>query len=317
MIGPLFRITRPFTLLPPVLGMLSGAAAALAVQTMDSGRSLSAGLEAHGGDIVVGALMAGLLNAASNVLNQVTEMELDRINKPHRVMPRGELTVRVATVWSCILYVVALGLAWTIEPEPGVHHAFWCALAAAVATVLYTVKPVYAKSRGWWANLTIAVPRGMLLKVAGWATVASAAHPEPWFIGLVFALFLVGAASTKDFADVEGDRAHGIGTLPVRFGAETTARIIGPFFVAPWLLLPLGVWLPGPHGGPWVQAAAWPICALTAALVVLGASMLPLMRQPGALATDANHPIWARMYALMMVSQVGLAVCYLLSPALA
>ena len=32
---------------------------------------------------------------------------------------------------------------------------------------------------------------------------------EPWFIGAIFMLFLVGAASTKDFSDMEGDRRGG------------------------------------------------------------------------------------------------------------
>ena len=52
-------------------------------------------------------------------------------------------------------------------------------------------------------------------------------------------LFLVGAASTKDFADIEGDRAGGCKTLPILHGPRKAAWIIAPFFVLPWLLMPL------------------------------------------------------------------------------
>lgn len=312
-LSALVRITRPFTLLPPALGMLSGAAAALAVEVLRTEQTLAAALTAHGPLIALGGLMAMILNAASNTLNQAAEVEVDRINKPHRVLPRGELSVGAAVGYAVLLYAAALGLAWQLEPAPGIRHAFWCALAAAVATVLYTVRPFYLKSRGWWANVTIAVPRGMLLKVAGWATVASAAHPEPWLIGLMFALFLLGATSSKDFADIAGDRAHGIVTLPIRYGPARTARLIAPSFVLPWLLLPLGVWTHGPDGAPWLQAAPVPATLLGLLLVVTGASVLPLLRQPDALSRDANHPIWTRMYLLMMFSQIGLAACYLLA----
>ena len=93
---------------------------------------------------------------------------------------------------------------------------------------------------GVWANVTIAVPRGLLLKVAGWSMVASVFHLEPWYIGSIFMLFLLGASTTKDFSDMEGDAAAGCRTLPIRFGVERAAQMISPFFVVPWLLMPLG-----------------------------------------------------------------------------
>ena len=67
---------------------------------------------------------------------------------------------------------------------------------------------------GWLAAIVLQIeaPRGILLKVAGWAMVAHVAFTEPWYIGGVIGLFLIGAASTKDFADMEGDRAGGCKT---------------------------------------------------------------------------------------------------------
>ena len=97
------------------------------------------------------------------------------------------------------------------------------------------------------ANLTIAIPRGVLLKVAGWAMVAHVVFTEPWYIGGVIGLFLIGASSTKDFADMEGDRAGGCKTLPILYGPRKAAWIMAPFFVLPWLLLPLGAYLRDPQ----------------------------------------------------------------------
>ena len=63
---------------------------------------------------------------------------------------------------------------------------------------------------------------------------------EPWFIGGIFMFFLLGATSTKDFSDMEGDRLGGCRTLPIVFGVRKAAYMIAPFFVLPWLLMPLG-----------------------------------------------------------------------------
>ena len=76
---------------------------------------------------------------------------------------------------------------------------------------------------------------------------ATSGSTEPWYIGLVIGLFLLGAASTKDFADIEGDRAGGCRTLPIVYGVKKAAWIISPFFVLPWLLLPLGAVLRDPQ----------------------------------------------------------------------
>ena len=96
------------------------------------------------------------------------------------------------------------------------------------------------KALGIWANITIAVPRGVLLKVAGWSSVKTVMGLEPWFIGGIFGLFLLGASTTKDFADMEGDRRGGCRTLPIQYGVRRAAWMISPSFVVPFLLINVG-----------------------------------------------------------------------------
>lgn len=304
-------ITRPFTLLPPFLGIVSGAFAAVGSEAVqgDAGELLLQTWWL----ILLGGIMASLLNAASNVLNQVTEVELDRKNKPQRVLPQGRMPLDTATAYAFLLYALALALAWVLSPEEGIHHTFWCAAAAAVATILYSAKPVYAKARGWWANITIAIPRGCLLKVAGWGCVASVTDTlEPWAIGLVFMLFLLGAASTKDFSDLEGDRQAGIQTLPVRLGIEKTARLISPFFILPWILLAAMAVLPTLYTGkPLLTANPGAILLLSVLLAGYGLFIAGLMwKRPTEFSTDGNHVSWVHMYRMMMFAQIGLVACY-------
>jgi len=306
------EITRPFTLMPPFLGIVSGSFAALGSMAATGKIGFVEGLRLYWPFLLMGGIMASILNAASNVLNQVTEIELDRKNKPTRVLPQGRMTARLALIWSAVLYVLALAIAWMIEPLPGIRHTFWCALIAAVATVLYSAKPFYLKARGWWANITIAIPRGCLLKVAGWGCVASALDPEPWFIGFVFMLFLLGAASSKDFSDYEGDKADGLRTLPVIYGMTKTTRLIAPFFVLPWLLMIAGVLLHRPDSeSPVLHANPVAIIVMGLALAGYGVYIAHSMRNLSVASIEGNHPAWKHMYFMMMLGQIGIVFCYL------
>jgi 4-hydroxybenzoate polyprenyltransferase len=202
-VAPRVRIylefARPFTLFAPALGMASGGATAIGAAPAESWRWALVAYPA------LGAVMAAVLNAASNGLNQIFDLEIDRVNKPKRPLPSGRLSIAEAWVFTIAAFVAAWMLAWLIAPD-GRHECFWLVVGATVITSLYSVPPFRTKRLGIWANLTIAVPRGAMLKVAGWSTVKTIIGVEPWYIGTIFGLFLLGATTTKDFADMDGDR---------------------------------------------------------------------------------------------------------------
>ena len=292
------EISRPFTLVAPALGVVSGAITAAGAEPRDT---WTADLLTY---TVLGALMAAVLNAASNALNQIYDLEIDRVNKPARPLPSGRMSVREAWQFTAAAYVVALALAWLVTPG-GRHECFWIVLVATAATFIYSCPPLRTKQRGIWANITIAIPRGVLLKVAGWSCVKTIFGLEPWFIGGIFGLFLLGASTTKDFADMEGDAQGGCRTLPILYGVKRAAWMISPSFVLPFLLISYGSFS-GILTGNFVL-----LQALAAVMTLYGAYVCYLMlRRPEELATDANHVSWAHMYRMMFVAQVGFALAY-------
>jgi 4-hydroxybenzoate polyprenyltransferase len=297
-IAAAWEIVRPFTLVAPALGMLSGAVTAYGAHPR--GAHLQGSFRAWVVDVAVGALAAAVLNGASNVLNQVYDLPIDRINKPSRVLPSGRLSVRAALLLSAALYAASLAAAASINAA-----VFTMFAAAAAATVVYSAPPLRTKRFGWWANVTIAIPRGTLLKVAGWSVTKPVLAPEAWLIGAVFGLFLLGATTSKDFADVEGDGAHGCRTLPVLYGRARATRMIHPFFTVPFLLLAAGAGAGVFTGNRIVLVALGLGCAAWGHAVVR-----MLQRDPDAQVTE-NHPSWRHMYYLMFTLQVGFMVAYL------
>jgi 4-hydroxybenzoate polyprenyltransferase len=320
------RLVRPFTLVPPLLGIVSGAVCAFgSAHNPDPARRVTWAVVLT---VAVGSLCASMMNAASNIVNQIADLEIDQENKPDRPLVTGEVSIANAWVLAVVGYVCAIVPTWIVVPYPyrtlserlsaplHLHAAFFIYLIGALATFVYSFPALGRTKRHWLAaNLTIAITRGGLLKVAGWAFVAAVTVWEAWAIGGIFALFLLGATSTKDFSDMEGDRAHGCVTLPIRFGVARAAKIIAPFFVVPWLLIPIFACLPDPD-----HATARLLTGNRPFLVFLGLALAGwgvhaarlLLRHPEDLARTENHPAWTHMYLLMMAAQVGFALGYML-----
>ena len=321
--------TRPFTLLPPLLGVVSGAITAWGSA---SNPHVLAGQPRQWASsiilmVLLGSACAALLNAASNVINQYYDLENDRINKPTRPLITGEISMGAGFRYAIALYVAALVPTWLVVIWPMVtlaeklkaplaqHQCFAIFASGMIFTLVYSA-PRFGrtKANAFLANLTIAIPRGCLLKVAGWSMVASVFHVEPWAIGSIFFLFLVGAASTKDFSDMPGDAAAGCRTLPIRFGVTVAARMIAPFFVLPWLLMPLlaSVRDPWSPGHTILTGNASVLTGLGIGLALWGCyTVYLILRNPEDLAKVENHPSWTHMYLMMMAAQIGFAVAYL------
>lgn len=318
------RLARPFTLLPPLLGIVSGAICAFgSAHNPDPARRVTWAVVLT---VAIGSLCASLMNAASNIVNQIADLEIDRKNKPDRPLVTGEISVRRAWRVAAVLYVLCIVPTWLVVPYPyqslaariaaplPLHAAFFIYCIGALATFVYSL-PAFGRTKRHWfgANFTIAVTRGGLLKVAGWSFVATVLCAEAWAIGGVFALFLLGATSTKDFSDMEGDREHGCITLPLRFGVRRAAKIIAPFFVVPWLLIPLLARLHDASGGALLTGNRTLLTVLGLGLATWGAYAASLLlRNPDELASTENHPAWTHMYLLLMAAQAGFALAYLL-----
>jgi 4-hydroxybenzoate polyprenyltransferase len=293
-------LARPFTLLAPAMGMLAYGLAA-------AGYAGEFHVEvADAKNIALGAFVAALLNVASNAVNQIYDVEIDRTNKPDRPLPSGALSM--AEAWT----VTVLGYAGSLAVSAFIHPTLlWIVAFTALLTYAYSGPPFRTKRHWAFANLTIATPRGFLLPVAGWMAVAAPRGDsvpfDAWLLAGASGLFVLGAASTKDYADMQGDREGGCITLPLKFGVERSVNMIAPFLVVPWLVVAVAAALGHLSGNHFV---------LFWGGLLLGAVGLRtvrlLVRDPQALTGKSTHPSWVLMYLLMVFSQVTAALAYAL-----
>jgi 4-hydroxybenzoate polyprenyltransferase len=115
------------------------------------------------------------------------------VNKPSRPLPSGALSRRQAWVFTAVTCALVWVLAWLATPRCGAHECFWIVVVTTGLCWIYSAPPIWTKRRGIWANITIAIPRGVLLKVAGWATVKAILGLEPWY-GNPVLLMILGPA---------------------------------------------------------------------------------------------------------------------------
>ncbi len=298
----LLLLMRPFTLLAPFIGVVSGGVMALAHYNILAPPQFSMEYPfVHWPfsqyELIYCALTFAIANAASNVINQVYDLDIDKINKPNRPLPSGALTVAEAMTFAWLLYILTLFRAGQVS-----RTFTYFLLIFMVCTIIYTIPPFRLKKRFILNNGVIAVARGLILFVAGWSIFGDPWHPTPWFAGLVLMVFLFGATTSKDFTDIEGDRQYGMRTFPVVIGKKKAALLTAPFFVLPFLLVPVGVWL----GYLRPQAIA------LMGFLVWGGYMLFAMRK-NALERDANFensPLWVHMYLMLMALQIAFAEVY-------
>ncbi|KAG5560966.1 hypothetical protein RHGRI_004107 [Rhododendron griersonianum] len=155
-------------------------------------------------------------------LNQLTDVEIDKVNKPYLPLASGEISTElgIAITFAYLLTSFAMGVMFQSPPLLS---------ALLVRFLLMTAYSVQLPLLRWKRNaflaaICILIPRAM-------DNVATFIHIQKYALGrpvvftrsLVFAvafmcLFSTIIALSKDIEDVDGDREHGIQSLAVILG---------------------------------------------------------------------------------------------------
>lgn len=278
---------RPLTVLPVIVGVLAAAAMTVTYGYSDWARILN-----DWPQLVYGMGTLLIVQAGSNFLNASTDGE-DRVNKPYRPVALGVVGRDEAATIGHLLWFFAIARAAITSPAFG----FLTTLIVATSYA-YSAPPMRLKRRPWMGNVGIAIARGLLGVVAAWTLWAPWAAPEPWAVGAILGLFLLGAATAKDFNDATGDAAHGVRTLVVAHGPRKAALLSLPFTITPILTIPIA------HHYGLVQVPLGAYVASSLLIVVFAHRLL--FRHGSGNWFFENGKAWVWMY----VAMVGLLAAF-------
>ena len=155
----------------------------------------------------------------SNLINQITDIETDKINKPHRPLVSGKISINEAAVLTFIFYAAAIFFGFLAGEKIFLLSIAYCALG-----IMYSVKPIRLKDRLLLSNITIAIAYNCINFLIGWSIFKSTEFAPYPLIALMFVYDII-AINSKDYPDVEGDLKNGAKTLPVMLGLERALRL--------------------------------------------------------------------------------------------
>ena len=160
-------------------------------------------------------------------INQIYDVDIDKVNKPFLPVASGELSFAAAWTFCAI---TALGGAMIVATNfvPLITKLYCFGLFLGT---IYSVPPLRLKRFALPAFLIIACVRGFLLNFGVYhATRAAIGLPFVWspaitFITIFVTTFATVIAITKDLPDVEGDLKFEIQTFSTRLGVKAVSYI--------------------------------------------------------------------------------------------
>lgn len=172
------------------------------------------GLNIYQIEVFFGFISVTFLVAAGFVLNDINDIEKDRISHPKRPLPSGRISVRIA-LGVCISL---LSLSFMFALMSGRIPILFEISLATLLIIFYTK---ITHRSGFLANIVTA-----LLSTLPWIMTATIAMEGDQIIlpTLITFLLVLTREVILDIHDVVGDRVAGIKTLPVIYGVNTISR---------------------------------------------------------------------------------------------
>ena len=175
-------------------------------------------------------------------MNQITDVDIDKINKPELPIAKGDL--KKSTAISVVLVSLAISLVMSIvHPKystSGLQVALW---GSFILGTMYSLPPFRMKRHPLLAAFCIVAVRGTIMNAGFYSHALSAAFSatkeaaaeagvlhcllHDWkcaLSSLFFGVFGIVIALMKDVPDAQGDRIFNIRSFTVRVGQKRVFR---------------------------------------------------------------------------------------------
>jgi homogentisate phytyltransferase/homogentisate geranylgeranyltransferase len=180
-------------------------------------------------------------------INQLADVEMDKINKPYLPLAAGTLSKKNAVLIVSVALVIALVFSFMAS-----LFYFVLIIVILLIGIAYSLPPLYLKQHHLPAALAITLVRGLLVNVGIFLHFQHAINKDYYLPGYIWCLaffimaFSIAIAWFKDLPDTEGDEKFNVRTLAVLYSKKNALLggmiIVGLAYVAVliWSLLYAG-----------------------------------------------------------------------------
>jgi len=160
--------------------------------------------------------MVGARSAAMG-FNRLVDARIDALNPrtSMRELPRGAMSVREATVFVAAASAVFVWASWEL-------NAVCFALSPVALAIVFWYS--LAKRYTTWTQLFLGLAMAVA-PVGGWLAVGGRGGWQPWLLAMAIGTWVGGFDVLYACQDLDFDRAHGLRSIPVRFGVATSLAI--------------------------------------------------------------------------------------------
>src|SRR5262245_42292599 len=210
----------------------------------------------------LGWILVAMVSARSAAMgfNRLVDARFDAQNPrtANREIPRGAMSAREAIAFVVVASAVFVYAAWRLNPI-----CFALSPVALAIVFWYSLAKRYTSYTQLFLGLAMAVA-----PVGGWLAVGGRGGLEPWLLALAIGAWVGGFDVLYACQDLDFDRAHGLRSIPVRFGVRSALAISRAMHVVTVVcLLAIGAVTPL----PWFYYAG---VGIVAALLVFEQSLV-------------------------------------------
>ena len=164
----------------------------------------------------IGVAMVAARSAAMG-FNRVADSTYDALNPrtAGRELPRGAMTRREAIAFVAVSSMIFVFAAWKLG-----KICFVLSPVALAIVFWYSLAKRFTSYTQLFLGLAMAVA-----PVGGWLAAGGRSGPEPWLLGLAIGMWVGGFDVLYACQDLAFDRAHGLRSIPVRFGVARSLLI--------------------------------------------------------------------------------------------
>jgi len=177
-------------------------------------------------NLIFGVFVYIFIAASGMVINDIYDLEIDKINRPGRPIPRGSISLKQAR----ILFIIYLCLGLFLSLLNTIFFSL-SILNFVLVSFFGFIGWVYAKwgkKSGFLGNLVVGVSFSIGL-VYGAVLNSSFIPPYILFFFITAFSLLVSREIIKGCEDIEGDKSQGVKTLAIKIGIKNS-RNVAVFF---------------------------------------------------------------------------------------
>lgn len=172
--------------------------------------------------------------AAGNVINDIYDVETDKVNKPNKVVVGKTISEKTAFNLFIALNVIGVGIGFYLSHMVGKNGFF--AIFIVISALLYLYAS-YLKQMLLIGNIVISVLVALSIVIVGLFELLPAINPQNQVTQLavfkilmnyaIFA-FLINLVRelAKDIEDIDGDYKADMNTLPIAIGRERAGKVL-------------------------------------------------------------------------------------------